>query len=286
MDDDIDDTDSESDESESDERADDESITFHAENPVIAQEAADGARDLEANMVNFIDVDEIKAGASIPEGGVDNPREIDALLGEGIAELREINAQMHQLITAAQARPAAEQATGKWSAIACGILGGVTAILSTIYAIKTYYDSQNKQPPPFAAAGGDLGEDPGVLPAQLLPSTQKVVAALDALSDAQYWERFAAYVDKYRPCHWDEQLLFSQHTADIFQYRVKPIWQWQSATDKLSLVTSLVDTIRNDGLAAAYRSLHGLTAAGKAVPRAVAANLVSLAICQWYATRR
>ena len=208
------------------------------------------------------------AAAQLPEGGAQIPNELEPLVGEGVAALRELSANVRLLVAAAQARPAATQTASTWVAIACGVTGSIGTVLGTIYAIKAFYERNNALRIALVATAPD--------------DVQPLIRALEKPTDAEFWTAMAAYVRKFAPRPWDEQLLLNEHSADIYRFTMKATWRWSNAVEKLALTDQLARNISELGIATTYEQMPRLRSGDQPVPRAVAARLISAAICKWH----
>ncbi len=101
--------------------------------------------------------------------------------------------------------------------------------------------------------------------------------------EAAFWENLAVYVTLNKPRPYNEQLIFMRQTEDIARRMMTGKFRWAMAKDKVALVDELAAVLAGQGLAAMYRRLPQLTYQDKPLPRAVAANLASYAITQWWA---
>ena len=252
-------------------------VVFHDEHQAEHEAAVEQVQVVVQGVEAQFRQDQIQA-AQLPQGGANLPNEILPVHGEGLAELREMAANLRTLVAAAQARPAAEGTTCTWASMVCGIVGSISTALATIYAIKSYYGSgarlaAYKVLGAKAPTGGlhlRAGSDPGIA---------AIVKALEAPTDAQYWGNLARYVSANAPRPWDEQMLICELSADIYRFRM-PTWSWSTPRAMLDAVTGLTASIQTKGLAATYAAMPSLASDGVPVPRAVGSKLLSLAIAK------
>jgi hypothetical protein len=147
-----------------------------------------------------------------------------------------------------------------------------------------------KQSATSDAAARSLG-DPNVIAQEVIDKLgadgQKLVDAWNNTSEADFWQMLANFVTAKGPRSWEEQLLFCQYVQDISAGAMTTLYVWHDAADKVAMVDAATDVITTQGLAAMYEHLPTLTyqpvggSASAPLPRAVAANIGSLAISAW-----
>lgn len=162
----------------------------------------------------------------------------------------------------------------RYFAAACGILTSVVAS-HTLYALLKGGGSSAK-----AVTFSESESNP-----YSGPDAQSVTNAWVMKDEPTFWSFFSNYVKTNAPRSYPEQLLFMQFTQDI-AHRREPsaIVQWTSAEEKLAFIKTISDKISSDGLAAAYELLPTLQHGGQPLPRAVAANIMAMALASVFQT--
>lgn len=169
----------------------------------------------------------------------------------------------------------------RYLTVTCAVITATNAAMNIYFTLKAHFGG-----PTLRAA--TLHSNERVLP---LAQSDDPVNSQEAkqladtwanLSDNDYWERYATYVDLNKPRTYQEQLLFMQFTTDLGSLLMRKTWQWTSEQEKMEQVTLFSNRISDNGLANAYRSVKDTMSNGTPLPRAVAADLLSLALTDWW----
>lgn len=262
--------------SESEEELDHE-IDAHLDAPAREQRlalraAADHVVQQYANDPNFDPPRMPREGVMINNAFVHiEVNEADPQQREHMRDLREQIGELQQQVRAVQGRPAAaENITLKYVLATCAIASGISAVLSIIFSIKDHVSGPKAR---AAAAAAN-------------PETDAAALAKAWLKDSEqsFWDNLANFFETYRPRSFQEQLMFMQLTLDIANSIPVAPWTWKSPGDKLAAVVTLVKKIESDGLGAAYRILPTIVYLPENRPytRAIGAELMSLALTQWF----
>jgi hypothetical protein len=197
-----------------------------------------------------------------------------------IQQLQQQVGQLQQQVQAAADGPSCAGILCKYVTIAMSIIGGIAAAPAAYYAVRTFFSGM------LLASIREEASLVGVegAPSAALdnPDIAEVAKIWLKNSEADFWNNMADFVDANKPRPFEEQLLFTQFTADIAVALRKPQWTWATPKDKLDQIAKLSESIQTDGLSAAYRSLPTISYEGKALPRVVAADLMSLALTEWW----
>ncbi|HYG31265.1 MAG TPA: hypothetical protein VD887_13750 [Allosphingosinicella sp.] len=234
------------------------------------------AADVAVQQLSAVaDQEQIDLEAQLPNGDVDNPFEADA------PDPGRVTAEQIRTIIREELRRVAPQETVlnnlkvRYLFAVFGIIGAVNAMLALIKA--------------GAGAHAELEDEAASnsFPALNTPEAQKVIEAWRLGDDeTAFWGLFSSFVSNNAPRSFPEQLVFMQITENLAYRLMSSTWQWTSAQDKVDLIKQLSASIAGHGLAATYTLLPALTYKGRALPRAIAANLMSYALADWMRSRR
>jgi len=187
-------------------------------------------------------------------------------------------AVLRQQVQAIHDGPAVGPIRIKYVLIACGVLGGLSAVLSIIFTLKNGLTGSRS----LAQVVGPLAHAPDSLPPVDPHDAAHIKSYWLRNTEAEFWDALASFVEAEKPRSFQEQLLFSQLTLDMANAMPAATWVWNAPGDKVALVEQLADCIQKQGLSAAYRSLPGMTYGdAKPFPRSVAAELISLGLARW-----
>jgi hypothetical protein len=230
---------------------------------------------LQEKLDDFVNVAELNA-AQMPDNGALNPREVVIDVGPSNAELMDRLNEVHQLLLATRAEPTVlNNLKVRYMFAAFGVVGALSAFLSLYYNIqKTAGNKTLLVAEPLSSLGDELF-DPVVNDAD-----SQALLATWLVSDPEFWERLAQYVEKNAPRSFQEQLVMAQLTMDLAKYSMVGLWSW-SAEEKLGLAHTVATEISSGGLASAYRILPTVQSGSKLLPRAVAASVMSVALVIW-----
>ncbi|MBI5164939.1 MAG: hypothetical protein HY985_13675 [Magnetospirillum sp.] len=236
----------------------------------------------------------------MPRGGAaadDYVINVDQGDPQQVQQMAQLNGQMaalRQQVQAIQEGLAAPGILNKFATVFVNAVGFASSVATLYFALKSvaFGDDGSAvsapgqpsiQDGPNADCAGTVGaQDP--LPPANSPTAQALYQTWLKESDTAFWENAATFVDLNKPRCYQEQVMFMQYTVDIANGAMKTTpGNWATPADKLKLVASLTDTIHGPGLSSALRSLPTLSNASQPVPRAVAAELMSLALTQWWA---
>lgn len=109
----------------------------------------------------------------------------------------------------------------------------------------------------------------------LKDKVDQVVDQWRAESDDDYWKDFADYLDA-SPMTIADQIYFVNYTSKFFQL-LEP-WFWDSSVDEINLVTTLTDAVKGKAPSELYRQVITLRYKDQPLPRAVAAEVLYLAL--------
>lgn len=227
----------------------------------MAQMPADGARVTPRDVL-----------VAVQQGNQQQMQEMQQL-GQQVGELR-------QQVQAAHDGPSFRGIRCKYVTIAMSVISGVSAGLSIYFMLRTYF-----APAPLMAVHDEnriaTAEEEDT-PAADNADIAQIAKIWLKDSEADFWNNMADFADANKPRPFEEQLLFMQFTADIAVTLLKPQWIWANPKDKLDQISQLAQSIETKGLGATYRSLATITYNGKSLTRVVAADLMSLALTEWW----
>ncbi|MFK0165019.1 hypothetical protein [Rhizobium sp. NPDC090279] len=195
-------------------------------------------------------------------------------------QLRQHVGELRQQVQAAADGPACAGIRCKYVTIAMSVIGGISAGLSMYFMLRTYF-----APAPLMAVRGVMGgattEDKDA-PIPDNPDIAEIAKVWLKDSEADFWSNMADFVDANKPRPFEEQLLFMQFTADLAVKLLKQQWVWSNPKDKLDKIATLAQSIETNGLGPTYRGLAAISYNDKPLSRVVAADLMSLALTEWW----
>jgi hypothetical protein len=243
---------------------------------LLARQVGEHAERIEQkyNGANFDPPQMPRDGVTINDNATVNFIGSDPIQREELRLLREQVDQLRQQVRAIQDGPAMVRIQTRYIAVACAALGvAINAAAAVIYAIKTYVAGHDTR---RLAAMANVDSDNA--------DSSALAKAWLKNSETEFWENLASFIDKFKPRSFQEQLIFTQITLDVANAMPAAKWTWRTPGDKRAAIEALVETINRKGLAAAYRSLPALIYPPENRPytRAIAAELMSLALTQWF----
>lgn len=229
-----------------------------AENAAVAQQAADA---VDAALGN-----EAVEAQQLPAQGADNPHELYPR-AEVLDALRQVLRE--NMAEASRNRIILDSAKYRYFAAALGIISALNAS-HALYA--------------FLKGGGSIFRAVHVLTDNVSSEDSaqaQTVAAWKMKDEATFWQLLSNFVTVNAPRPVKEQLLFLQFSEDIGAHYMSGLFTWNSADEKITLIQQMCDVITSKGLAQAYLTVPTLNHAGAPLPRAVAANVMAMALVQW-----
>lgn len=223
---------------------------------------------------NYMDNQEVVM-AQLPADGPANNRQDIADLNEN---LRELNGLLRQQVREATQGPRQHGILRRYLTVGFGVVTVASAVIGFYFAVKSVISEGENA---FALVGA---EDAMVskLPNPDTPATRKLVANWKRSDERDFWTHLAKFVGENKPRSFEEQLLFMQYTEDLALPMMAKNFGWKNAEAKVDLITSLTEAIHKTGLAKAYKLIPTLKIDGRPLPRAVAANVMSFALVNWW----
>lgn len=238
---------------------------FDAEQVAAAQRVVAEVRAIEV-QAQALDAQVLEQMAQLPVNGAANGME-QVPPGPDHAVIVQQDAQINQLVAAVQ--PAHQNYCVRFICVTFTVvLPGIAAGLYIYHALGGAGTRR--------AFAGPANDGPAPIDASAFVQNWRNV------SDSDYWDNLATFVDRNHPRAFHEQLLFMQFTEDLARHRMTREFVWKQASDKLQMVLRLTDNVQSKGLASTYRLLKDLTYQGETLPRAISANLMSHALIVWW----
>jgi hypothetical protein len=128
------------------------------------------------------------------------------------------------------------------------------------------------------AANGQPTDDITSIPADTVDKLRGLVTSWKGLPDKAYWESVASYAEQHAvEFTIPDQIVFMNYTIQLCP--PAEAFLWDTAQDKADVADRLLDAAKSDAdLPGMYRGVAALAYAGAPLPRAVAADVVRLAL--------